>query len=176
MRGKFSEKYPPADPIPQGPKTYICGFKFRVLRAWLLIFVVLIVTSCLEEGDCLVTNSTLVRVNLKSVKSRKDSTITFTSVRLANGTELYANKALANLELPVDPGKTASSFFFQRGDIKDTLVFEYRNETIVISPDCGAYEFQKDVKVTTNTFGRDSVRWVNNQLSKNAKVNVEVFF
>jgi hypothetical protein len=133
-------------------------------------------TSCLEEGDCLVSNSNLVRVSLKSVKSKKDSTITFTSINLADGTVLYANKPLASMELPVDASETVTTFFFQRGAVKDTLVFQYRNEAVVVSPDCGAFPFQKDVSVARNTFERDSVRWLNNQLSKTATVNVEVFF
>lgn len=176
MRGKFSEKYPPVDPIRLGPKTYICRFNFSVLRVWLPFLCLLMGTSCLDVGDCLVSNSNLVRVSLKSVKTKKDSTVAFTSVKLANGTVLYANKGLSSLELPVDPSATVTAFYFQRDALNDTLIFQYRNEAVVVSPDCGAFPFQKDVNLVHNTFERDSVRWLNNQLSKTAKVNVEVFF
>lgn len=177
MNHKFNEKYPPADSCLQGAKTYICGLKSHLLRSLALGIVLLVLaSSCFEQGDCLVTNTTLVRVNLKKLKNRADTTITFTSVKLENGLVVYENKALTLLELPVDPYKTVTTFVLQRGTRTDQLTFQYRNESRVLSPTCGAYIYQKDMEVINNSLGVDSVRWINRQLFKSLKSNVEVYF
>ena len=164
-----------ADPARHVAGNYICGLTMRILRFLFGLFFSFLLVACFEEGDCLITNTTLVKVNLKSAKTRRDTTLTFARVTTGPYT-LYENRQLALLDLPVDPDTTRTLFVFQRGEIKDSLIFEYRNESVVLSPACGAFDFQRDVKVVKNTMGLDSVRWLNNRLVKNVKVNVEVFF
>ncbi len=176
MRRKFSEKYLLDDPSWEGPKKYIYGLKNRILRLLTLICCLFIVSSCFEEGDCLITNSTLVKVSLKDLDTKKDTTLTFLSITTLEGKEIYGEKALSKLELPVNPGETETSFVFVQGAKKDTLTIHYTNETVVLSPDCGAYEFQKDLKAIKNTLGADSIKWINNQLFKSITVNAEIYY
>jgi hypothetical protein len=175
MEGKITQKYLVGYPVWHAAGNYICGLTVCTLRIIFGLFLSCLLVACFEEGDCLITNTTLVKVNLKSAKTRKDTTLTF--ARITTGPYLlYENRQLALLDLPVDPTATQTLFVLQRGDRKDSLTFEYRNESVVLSPTCGAFDYQRDVKVVKNTLGLDSVRWLNNRLIKNVKVNVEIFF
>ncbi len=132
--------------------------------------------ACLEQGDCLVTNTTLTQVKLKSANTGADTTIVFAAVSIANDVLLYENRSLNNLVLPVNPAADSIFYVFEYGDREDTLVLRYRNETVVLSPDCGAFVFQKDLLESKNNVGADSVRWLNRQLLKSVTVNAEIFF
>jgi len=176
MRGKFSEKYLLADPLGDVAKNYICGLKIGQVRFVFFLLMLMGLGACLEQGDCLVTNTTLAKVKLKSVKTNADTTIAFASVAIGDDVLLYENQSLNNLVLPVNPAADSTLYVFEYGERKDTLVLRYRNETVVLSPDCGAFVFQRDLRASKNKVGVDSVRWLNNQLLKSVTVNAEIFF
>lgn len=176
MKGKFSEKYSLTYPSADGLKKYICAANNANLRALTFLLCLLVASSCFEQGDCLITNSTIAKIKLKSLKTKADTSFTFTSVQAVGGLELYKGKKLSALELSVNPSTTQTMFILIQADRKDTLTLSYRNELIVIAPDCGAFEFQKDLAISKNTMGRDSVRVLNNQLTKSATVNAEIYF
>lgn len=133
--------------------------------------------SCFEEGDCLVTNSNIVVVDFRKVADKKAvQPVAISSVDVLGGVNLYRNQELSQLKLPVDPHLTETHFIIRQASKTDTLGFSYRNQSVVLAPDCGAYLYQFDLAVTRNTFGPDKVRIVNNALNTNIKSNVEVYF
>lgn len=150
--------------------------KNGILRVLLLLGCLLTITSCFDEGDCLATNTTLVKITLKSLATKADTTITFNSIVAVDGPDVYLNKPLSKWELPVHPGETETTFILIRDTQKDTLTLHYRNETVVLAPSCGAFDFQKDLEATKNTVGKDSIRWINNQLFKSVTVNAYLYF
>lgn len=150
--------------------------KNGILRVLLLLGCLLTITSCFDEGDCLTTNTTLVKITLKSLATKADTTITFNSIVAVDGPDVYINKPLSKWELPVHPGETETTFILIRDTQKDTLTLHYRNETVVLAPSCGAFDFQKDLEATKNTVGKDSIRWINNQLFKSVTVNAYLYF
>jgi hypothetical protein len=75
-------------------------------------------------------------------------------------------------DLYVDPTKTESTIVLQHAGVYDTLVLGYTNQSIVLSPDCGAALFQDNLEVKYSTF--DSVRIVSRQLLTSVKVNIEI--
>jgi hypothetical protein len=176
MKGKFSEKYSLTYPSADGLKKYICAAINANLRALIFFLFLFLASSCFEQGDCLITNTTIAKIKLKSLKTKADTTFTFASIQAVGGLELYKAKALSALELPVNPSSNQTMFILVQASRKDTLTLAYRNELIVIAPDCGAFDFQKDLSISKNTMGRDSVRILNSQLVKSATVNAEIYF
>lgn len=89
---------------------------------------------------------------------------------------LYSDQSLSTLELPVNPKKNEYAFYLVQEDRKDTLIFSYYSETIVLSPECGAYDYLKGLALTRNTFDLDSAKVLNNQLIRSVATNVEIYF
>jgi len=180
MRGQIYEKYPPCCPAQAKAKNYICREKIPVLRAVVLIgTVVLLFSSCYDKGDCLITNSNLINIGLKKrTNSSLDTTISFLSVRVIGLAEPIQKRASGNkLSLPVDPGKTETTFVIHRYYLNktdtvrpkpDTLKFTYRNETTIPTVNCPALSFQKDVKLQKSTYDTTLFRIVNTDLLKDA--------
>lgn len=136
----------------------------------------LVLSSCFDKGDCLITNTNIVKVGLRTMKDKKPATVNFVSIAVLGDTVLYQNKSLASVELPVDPAKTEVSYVFVYGVKTDTLSLAYTNQTIVLSPDCGAFPYQRNLSITRSTFGQDSVVVTDQSLLRGVKENVQIFF
>jgi hypothetical protein len=160
-------------------KNYICGEKIPVLRVLLVVIVLLLFSSCYDKGDCLVVNSTLINVSLKKrTNSATDSVVGFASIVMVETSDtLVKNESVASMKLPVNPLMTEAAFIFNylNSDKPDTLKFTYRNETVIPTNDCGAFIYQKDVKLKT-TYDSTLIRVINNQLLSNVPINFEILY
>lgn len=148
------------------------------MRAVLLILMGLIFFGCFEQNDCLINNTNILKITLKGKTLGKDTTVTFISIRALNlEDELYTNKALGSLEVPLQTRDSTTTIVFDYNAkaqmVSDTLVVTYRNETRVISPECGAYLYQHDVLVPKTNF--EKVRVTAPILLTTVKKNVEIF-
>jgi len=139
------------------------------------ISLVWVLSSCFDQGECLITNSNIIRVSLRT-KDNQPATITFASVSVLNDTVLYTNKSLTALDLPVNPGVLEMTYVFDYGDGTDTLSFGYTNQHVVLSPSCGAFPYQRNLSVTGGTFKTDSVKVTNPSLLKDALENVRIYY
>jgi len=147
------------------------------VRALAAVFFLLVLSSCFDQGECLITNSNMVRVSLRSMKDKTVITVALKSVSVLNhDTALYANADASALLLPVDPGVNETSYLFVYGDKTDTLSLGYDNQTVVLAPQCGAFPYQRNLTVTNSTFGQDSVVVTNPSLLKDAVENVRIYF
>lgn len=136
----------------------------------------LVLSSCFNQGECLITNTNIVRVSLRTKKDGAVVGVAFTSVSVLNDTVLYQNKTESVLLLPVNPGVTETSFVFVRGERTDTLSLGYSNQTVVLAPQCGAFPYQRNLAITRSTFGQDSVVVTNPSLLKDVPENVRIYF
>jgi hypothetical protein len=147
------------------------------LRLAGLIFLALVASSCFDEGDCLVTNSNLIKVSLWESKDKKKAKqIPFTSIAIPGDTVLYANKSMATFDLPVDPGLNEMQYVLQYSGKTDTLIFRYNTLNVVHSPTCGAFPYQRNLEIMKSTFPLDSAVVVNQSLGKNVTENVKIYF
>ena len=158
-----------------GQKLYL-HTKNSVLRVLIAIFLLFLATSCFEEGDCLVTNSHLIRVSLREFEKTTPITILFDSVYTPGYPAFYKNISAATLELPIDPGKTEMVYVFTYEGTVDSIKFGWDNLSVVHSPTCGAFPYQRNLVVPESTFGQDSVVVKDPSLTKNAKENVAIYF
>lgn len=115
------------------------------MRILIIIFAAALgLSSCFDKGDCLINNSNLIKINLKKKADNKDTTLTFSAVQVEGATAfLYQNVAKKALELPVDGAKTTTSFILSYGGVEQKITFDYINQTIIPSADCGAFVYQK---------------------------------
>lgn len=145
------------------------------MRVLPIVFLALLFCSCFDSGDCLITNSNLVRITLKNRADNAPLTVTFTSIEV-EGTliKLYVNKAVSAIDLPVEPSKTSTVFLLNYGGQQQRIKFDYVNLTVIPSKDCGALLYQKDVKVGETTIPVEQIRTINNQLLKGVAVNFEI--
>jgi hypothetical protein len=133
--------------------------------------------ACFDNGDCLVDNSNVIKVNLKKKSDSKEQKITFSSVDV-EGTDikLYQNKEVSALELPVNPNSTMTTFILNYDSVSQRLTVAYTNETRISAPDCGAFLYHTNLSITETTFDSTALRIVNRDLLQNVEVNFEILF
>jgi len=143
------------------------------LRFIAFILLITLASSCYEVPDCLINNTNLMKVALKSKTDGSAISVAFSSIYIVNLNAIaYENQEAGNLQLPVDPNSTETTFIFNYASGTDTLVVKYRNETRLINPDCGAFLYQKDLDVAETDFYE--VRVINNILLKDVTTNLEI--
>jgi len=153
-------------------------------RAVVLLFLIgmLPAAGCLNPGDCLITNSGTVQLALVDAAGRARE-VRFASISVV-GVErpLSTNSNTSTLALPLNPDTTVTSFVFTRVTAPDTparldtLTFTYRNQVLVLSPDCGAILFHRDLDYTRNTFGAGTLTINNRVLARGVTRNATLRF
>jgi hypothetical protein len=139
---------------------------------WIVLF--FLVTGCLNEPDCIITSTNLVKIHFKK-DSKTAREITFDKINVSGLTkDFYAGQKVTSVQLPVDPEANESTFVFYFENSIDTVRLTYSKQSQVISVACGAFTNYSDLFAPKSTF--DSLRITNNRLLINATSNFEVFF
>jgi hypothetical protein len=148
------------------------------VRALSAIILMLAVSSCFDEGECLITNTNIVKVGLRSKETGDLVKVKFDSVSIQYSDSVYyIGQEVQGLGLPVNPGVTEMMYVLAYGGIKDTVLLSYTNQSVVLAPHCGAFPFQNNlVVVKYSTFGLDSVGVTNQSLLRNVAENVRIYF
>jgi len=142
----------------------------RIVHILSLIF---ILTGCLNEPDCVVTSTNLVKINFKK-DAKTTREITFTKINVSGlSKDLYVQEKVTSVQLPVDPDDTEATFTFYFEARTETMHLTYTRKSEVISTTCGAYTNYADLSVTESSFELFNI--TNTQLLINATSNMEVF-
>ena len=163
-------------------KVYICAEERPFVRKFPTLFLFFIVTSCLNQANCYITASNLVKVNLKK-SDNSPAAITFTSITVS-GTSLtfIPDGPVTALNLPVDPATSETTFLFKYSAIvegvttnkSDTLTLSYSSEIQLISEECGALQYQKDLAIVSTDFPKTKL--INSSLLTTVASNLEIYF
>lgn len=136
----------------------------------------LFVCGCFNPGDCLKNNKTnieLAFVNAAgAAQSVQFSSITISGLKAA----LLTNVSVNAVSLPVNPAATSTTYVFVRGSRKDSITFTYRNQALVLNPDCGAILYHRDLDYALNTFGLETLVITNRQLLTSVSRNATLRF
>lgn len=147
---------------------------------WIL-FVMIIVSSCLDDPDCVRTADTALVINFKRLSDNKADTVILYSIS-AVGTDSIFYKSTEPDELDtlngsallsVNPYADETLFKFLFPLEQKTLRVGYKSVTRFISEECGSERNQYDLTILETQF--DSVRVVNPALSANRTPNIEIF-
>ncbi len=142
----------------------------RVLGFLILCF---LVTGCLNDQDCLITSTNLVKIQFKSLKN-KNKNIKLDSVEVSGLGYFYPTAdSTSNLALPVSPEMNDATFIFYYYNTAPVITVGYSTQAEVISAKCGAFTNYIDLRVNATTF--DSLSVINDQLRINQNVNLEIF-
>ena len=158
-----------------GPQKVYLRTKNSLLRAFLFIGVCFALASCFDKGDCLFTNTNVVKVGLKDAAApATPKPVDFVSIHIPETGILYEDENLTTFPIVIDPRVTETKFVFQYGVRSDTLVLGYTHQTIVLSPDCGSFNYQNNLEVKYTTFGTDKVIIRNQRLLTSVTLNLEI--
>lgn len=143
------------------------------MRVLGFLVLMVLVTACLSEQDCLVTSSNLIKIQFKSLKN-KNKNIKLDSIEVAGLGYFYpTTDSISNISLPVSPISNEATFTFYYYKTAPNVTLGYLTQAEVISTKCGAFTNYIDLRVNSTTF--DSLVLVNDQLRINQNVNLEVF-
>lgn len=138
---------------------------------WFLILW-LLVAACLDEQDCLITSTNLVKFSFKNSKNAARE-IVFDEITVSGlANKYYVAAKATSVQLPVTPAESEVTFTLSFENRVETLTVGYDIATEIISKDCGAFTNYTNLGVNNTSF--DSLRVVNNSLTINAAVNVEI--
>jgi hypothetical protein len=151
------------------------------VRFLLAAIIILLLSTCLSQPDCLVTATNNVKISLKRTDSDSVNTVKFIVISVSGtDTLLYVDKSVSSLTLPVNPATLNTTFKFEyksRPDTtilkKDSLTLTYASQYFVISPDCGGYVYFSNLAVLSTSFA-NVPKIVNPQLSTSATTNIEI--
>ena len=135
--------------------------------------ILLVLSACLDEPDCIVTATNLVKISLRKINVDSANTVAFSKITVTGtDTLFYKNKKASSLSLPVNPGTTKITIKFYYGASIDSLTLGYSLRRVIISPDCGAFVYFENLGVLSTSF--TSIKVNNSQLSTSATNNLEI--
>lgn len=181
MRRKSTKNIGP-QPDPHAPKrqrrrekVYL-RTKNSLLRAFLFI-VCLSLVSCFDTGDCLYTNTDLIKVSFKDINATANvKDVKVAKVEVPGLVLLYENTTLNTFQLLASPNHTALTYVFTYEDgTTDSLRLGYSFQTIVLSPDCGAFNYIGGLELHYSTFGEGNVVIRNDRLLTSVPLNIDIF-
>ena len=150
------------------------------MRPFFLIISLVFLISCFNKGDCLITSTNVVKIALQKKLVGVSRITKFLKVQETHDLDTvdittFENTELTLLQLPLNPNRDSTSFVFLTSDLLPFhLTLAYNTYTRVISTDCGAFLYYKDLSVKDSNF--DSTRVIYPQLFKSVNKNLEVFF
>jgi len=132
-----------------------------------------LLSGCLNEPDCIITSTNLVKINFKK-DSKTAREITFTKINVSGlEKDFYLGQKVTSVQLPVDPENIESTFTLYFEGRTETMHITYTKQSQVISVNCGAYTNYSSLSVPESTFELFNI--TNRQLLLNATSNIEVF-
>lgn len=127
-------------------------------RFFPLGLILFIFSSCLNEPDCVVTATNIVRVSFERLipdSLNTDTVVFIDSVQVSGTFALYhEGDTTSQLQLPVDPQQLTTTFrVFYYDSIMDSIRISYTRKAQVVSPACGAFTHFQDLVVLSTSFG-----------------------
>jgi hypothetical protein len=154
------------------------------VRAVLLFFLIFLSSSCFNQVDCLITASGYTKIDFYQKANKQPKVITFSSIMVSGGGAILHQDSIfstSTLLLPVSPTGDTTRFTLGYDGKSDFITVKYSTETRIISPDCGAFTYFKDLEILNTSFDQGLIKLINTQLLKDAVhqtyvTNVQVFF
>lgn len=140
----------------------------------------LIVSSCLEDADCLKRGDNALVISFKKLSDGKADTVVFYNVSAEGADSVFYKSSepdeldtLSAALLAVNPYGNETLFTFTFESASKTLKVGYKNEIRFVSEECGSEQIQFNLTILETQF--DSVRVVNSVLSTSRATNIEIY-
>lgn len=137
---------------------------------WFLFFLMMSVSSCLEDPDCFLLNNNVVQISFRKLWDGTTDTVTFIGIFAENAVKdsvFYSNSTISNgtVTLPLNYLENQTIYTFRQPQDTSQLTLYYASKAQFVSEDCGERFVLTDL--TVGSHGFDSVRVVNSNLSNN---------
>jgi hypothetical protein len=155
---------------------------FTAMRTWCWIIILAVfASSCLETAECIKNGDTALVISFKKLSDGLADTVILYNISAVGSDSVFYKylepDKLDTLEgsalLAVNPYAEETLFTFLYEARQVTLKVGYKNEVQFISEECGSDRVQTDLTILETQF--DSVRVVNNVLTRNRTTNIEIF-
>lgn len=142
--------------------------------AWFL-FLVLILTGCLDEPDCYLLNNNIIGISFKKLKDSSSDTVAFTRFgTLEPPLSFSRDTTLTRVYLPLNYFKDETAYIFEDDGGQRILRFGYVSQAQFVSESCGEKFVLSTLRVLEHSF--DSVRLVTDTPTREGSaINVEIF-
>lgn len=152
------------------------------MRFFLAGIIILLLSACLSEPDCLVIATNNLRISLKNAGTGAAQKVLFSFIKVSGtDTTFFSKDSVTALILPVDPLAPRTTFKFKYGTVlnskpvlrTDSVTVAYATQIVIISPSCGAAVYHTNLTVFATSFTIEP-KVVNSQLSTRATSNLEI--
>ena len=150
------------------------------MKNWIWVIIIIgVAGSCLDDPECLRTSGSALRISIKRLSDSKSDTLIVYNITASGADSIFYKNDPEKLDtlvgsalLAVNPyaNETVFTFHFETED--KILKVGYKTEARFISEDCGSEQVLYDLTILQTDF--DSVRVVNNRLTKKAITNLEI--
>jgi hypothetical protein len=110
--------------------------------------------SCFNDGNCIITATNYMHIQFKKETTKTDSALDLTTIYISGADSILAvNAATKEILLPLDIHHPTTLFILQRsnaaksGLVSDTLLVGYTAQSKVITKECGAFTYYRDLKI-----------------------------
>ena len=114
------------------------------------LFVGGLVVGCFSEGDCLITATNQIHLQLKKrTNSAKDTLVTFNSISISGGGTSAVPVTVHEFLLPLNIHSDSTLLVFNRANANspDSILLGYTRQSKIITKECGAYTYFQNLKV-----------------------------
>jgi hypothetical protein len=150
------------------------------VKNWVwIIFSIILISSCLDDGDCLRSGDPALVISFKNLSTGSADSLVFYNIAAEGADSVFyqddpdVRDTLGTVTIAVNPFENETLFTFFLEAEQKTLRVGYKNEIRFISEECGSERVQYDLKVLETGF--DSVRVVNPVLTKKRSTNIEIY-
>lgn len=125
-----------------------------------IFFISGLILGCFSEGDCLITATNQLHIQLKKKSnSAKDTAVVFNSITISGAGKIAENVTAQEFLLPLNIKSDSTLIVFDRANatVPDSILLSYTRQSKVITKDCGAYTYFQNLKVLRTNL--DSVQF-----------------
>lgn len=139
------------------------------------LFLLLIVTGCLDEPDCYLLNNNIIGISFKKIEDSSADTVAVTLFGTLEPPLVFSRDTmLTRLYLPLNHFQDETAYIFEDAEGRQILRLGYVSQAQFVSENCGEKFVLSTLRVLEHSF--DSVRLVTDTPSREGSaINIEIF-
>ena len=141
------------------------------MRKYLILLIILSFTliNCEKDDICIETTTPkLIVVFYNNEIPATKKAVTSLTVSADGQGNIYENKSLDSIAIPLDLTQNSTLYIFKSGAIIDSINFSYDRKDVFVSRSCGYKTIFENLKIESR-----SAHWIKNDTIKNTTIDNE---
>jgi hypothetical protein len=141
------------------------------MRKYLILLVILSFTlsNCEKDDICIETTTPkLIVVFYNNDIPATKKAVTSLTVSADSNVNIYENKSIDSIAIPLDLTKNSTLYKFKSGTITDSINFTYDRRDVFVSRSCGYKTIFENLQIESRT-----ANWIKNDTLKNTIIDNE---